>query len=119
MQNANGSFIMTLSDMSVVTAEVKGDETDIVSVKMGQDADGTIDAVPGKVFKGKVTESGSQAVLRTCGLATTQSTASNQEAKDFKVVVTLTNPPENVRPGLNTTAKDSTAHQRNDTDIPI
>src|ERR1700719_1510766 len=28
MQNANGSFIMTLSDMSVVTAEVKGDETD-------------------------------------------------------------------------------------------
>src|SRR2546430_1313960 len=55
---------------------------------------------PGKVFKGKVTEIGSQAVLRTSGLATTQSTASNQEAKDFKVVVTITNPPENVRPGL-------------------
>src|ERR1700720_1159615 len=50
MQNATGSFIMTLSDMSVVTAEVKVDETDIVSVRMGQDADVTIDAVPGKVF---------------------------------------------------------------------
>ncbi len=119
MQNAHGSFIMTLSDMSVVTAEVKVDETDIVSVKMGQDADVTIDAVPGKVFKGKVTEIGSQAVLRTSGLATTQSTASNQEAKDFKVVVTLTNPPENVRPGLSTTAKIKTAEKKNVIAIPI
>jgi len=119
MQNANGSFIMTLSDMSVVTAEVKVDETDIVMVKMGQDADVTIDAVPGKVFKGKVTEIGSQAVLRTSGLATTQSTASNQEAKDFKVVVTLTNPPENVRPGLSTTAKIKTAEKKNVLAIPI
>jgi len=74
IQNSNGSFLMTLSDMSVVTAEVKVDETDIVMVKMGQEADVTIDAVPGKVFKGKVTEIGSQAVLRTSGLATTQST---------------------------------------------
>ena len=119
IQNSNGSFLMTLSDMSIVTAEVKVDETDIVSVKMGQDADVTIDAVPGKVFKGKVTEIGSQAVLRTSGLATTQSTASNQEAKDFKVVVTLTNPPENVRPGLSTTAKIKTAEKKNVLAIPI
>jgi len=119
IQNSNGSFLMTLSDMSVVTAEVKVDETDIVMVKMGQDADVTIDAVPGKVFKGKVTEIGSQAVLRTSGLATTQSTASNQEAKDFKVVVTISNPPENVRPGLSTTAKIKTAERKNVLAIPI
>jgi HlyD family secretion protein len=119
IQNSNGSFLMTLSDMSVVTAEVKVDETDIVMVKMGQDADVTIDAVPGKVFKGKVTEIGSQAVLRTSGLATTQSTASNQEAKDFKVVVTITSPPENVRPGLSTTAKIKTAEKKNVLAIPI
>src|SRR5213082_1535431 len=119
IQNSNGSFLMTLSDMSVVTAAVKVDETDIVNVKMGQEADVTIDAVPGKVFKGKVTEIGSQAVLRTSGLATTQSTASNQEAKDFKVVVTITNPPENVRPGLSTTAKIKTAEKKNVIAIPI
>ncbi len=53
IQNANGSFLMTLSDMSVVTSEVKVDETDIVNVKIGQDADVTIDAVPGKIFQGK------------------------------------------------------------------
>jgi HlyD family secretion protein len=104
MQNATGSFLMTLSDMSVVTAEVKVDETD---------------AVPGKVFKGKVTEIGSQAVLRSSGLATTQTTTSNQEAKDFKVVVTLQSPPDNVRPGLSTTAKIKTAEKKDVVAIPI
>jgi HlyD family secretion protein len=119
IQNSNGSFLMTLSDMSVVTAEVKVDETDIVNVKTGQDADVTIDAVPGKVFKGKVTEIGSQAVLRSSGLATTQSTTSTQEAKDFKVVVTLDRPPDNLRPGLSTTAKIKTAEKKNVLAIPI
>lgn len=119
IQNANGSFLMTLSDMSTVTSEVKVDETDIVNVKTGQDADVTIDAVPGKVFKGKVTEIGSQAVLRSSGLATTQSTTSNQEAKDFKVVVTIENPPDNLRPGLSTTVKIKTAERKNVLTIPI
>jgi HlyD family secretion protein len=105
--------------MSIVTSEVKVDETDIVNVKIGQDADVTIDAIPGKIFKGRVTEIGSQAVLRTSGLATTQSTTSNQEAKDFKVVVTLANPPENLRPGLSTTAKIKTAEKKNVLAIPI
>lgn len=119
IQNSNGSFLMTLSDMSVVTAEVKVDETDIVNVRNGQEADVTIDAIPGKIFKGKVTQIGSQAVLRTSGLATTQSTTSNQEAKDFKVVVTLSDPPQNLRPGLSTTAKIKTASRRNVLAIPI
>jgi HlyD family secretion protein len=119
IQNATGSFLMTLSDMSVVTSEVKVDETDIVNVRIGQEADVTIDAVPGKVFKGKVTEIGSQAVLRTSGLATTQSTTSNQEAKDFKVVVTLENPPDNLRPGLSTTSKIKTAEKKGAIAIPI
>ena len=119
IQNSNGSFLMTLSDMSVVTAEVKVDETDIVNVRNGQEADVTIDAVPGKVFKGKVTEIGSQATLRSSGLATTQSTTSTQEAKDFKVVVTLANPPDNLRPGLSTTAKIKTAEKKNVLAIPI
>src|SRR5438477_334485 len=119
IQNQPGSFIMTLSDMSTVTAEVKVDETDIVSVKLGQDGDVNIDAIPGKVFKGKVTEVGSQAVLRSSGLTTTQTTTSTQEAKDFKVVVTLENPPENLRPGLSTTAKIKTAEKKNVVAIPI
>jgi len=119
IQNASGSFLMTISDMSVVTAEVKVDETDIVNVRNGQTGEVTIDAMPGKTFKGHVTEVGTQAVLRTSGLATTQTTASTQEAKDFKVVVTLENPPDNLRPGLSTTAKIKTAEKKNVLSIPI
>lgn len=119
IQNANGSFLMTLSDMSIVTSEVKVDETDIVNVRNGQIADVTIDAIPGKIFKGTVTEIGSQAVLRSSGLATTQTTTSNQEAKDFKVVVTLESPPENLRPGLSTTARIKTAEKKDVIAIPI
>jgi HlyD family secretion protein len=119
IQNATGSYLMTISDMSVVTSEVMVDETDIVSVKLGEDAEVTIDAIPGKFFKGKVTEVGTQAVLRTSGLASTQSTTGNQEAKDFKVVVTLQNPPDGLRPGLSSTAKITTAQKKNVMTIPI
>lgn len=119
IQNATGSYLMTISDMSVVTSEVMVDETDIVSVKLGEDAEVTIDAIPGKFFKGKVTEVGTQAVLRSSGLASTQSTTGNQEAKDFKVVVTLQNPPDALRPGLSSTAKITTAQKKNVLTIPI
>ena len=119
IQNSSGSFVMTLSDMSAVTAEVKVDETDVDNLRVGQDADVTIDAVPGKIFKGKVTEIGSQAVLRSSGLTTTQTTTSTQEAKDFKVVVTLANPPDNLLPGLSATAKIKTAEKANVVAIPI
>lgn len=119
IQNATGSYLMTISDMSVVTSEVMVDETDIVSVKLGEDAEVTIDAIPGRFFKGKVTEVGTQAVLRSSGLASTQSTTGNQEAKDFKVVVTLQNPPDGLRPGLSSTAKITTAQKKNVMTVPI
>ena len=89
IQNAPGSTLMTLADISVITAEVKVDETDIVNVKLGQPAEVSIDAIPKKKFKGTVTEIGDNALLRSTGVATSQSTGSTQEAKDFKVVVTL------------------------------
>ena len=119
IQNAPGSTLMTLADMSVITAEVKVDETDIVNVKMNQAAEVTIDAMPGKTFKGHVSQIGDNAIVRSTGLATTQSTTGSQEAKDFKVVVTLDNPPQNLRPGLSTTAKITTATKGNVLTVPI
>lgn len=119
IQNSPGSTLMTLADMSVITAEVRVDETDIVNIKLGQDAEISIDAIPGKKFAGKVSEIGNIAILRSSGLATSQTTAGTQEAKDFKVVVTLTNPPENLRPGLSTTAKITTASRQNALAIPL
>ncbi|HEX4039806.1 MAG TPA: efflux RND transporter periplasmic adaptor subunit [Acidobacteriaceae bacterium] len=119
IQNTEGSTLMTLADMSVITAEVKVDETDIVNVAIGQPADVTVDALPGKVFKGHVTEVGDQALLRSTGVATSQSTSGVEEAKDFKVVVTLDGPAGDLRPGLSATAKITTAHRNDAVAIPI
>jgi HlyD family secretion protein len=119
IQNTEGSTIMTIADMSVVTAEVKVDETDIVNIQMGQPADVTVDAIPGKIFKGHVTLVGDQALLRSTGVATSQSTTGTEEAKDFKVVVTLDNPTTELRPGLSTTAKITTAHKNDVLSLPI
>lgn len=120
IQNAEGSTLMTLADMSVITAEVKVDETDIVNIKLGQPADVTIDAFPGKILKGHVTEVGDQALLRTTGVATSQSTTGTEEAKDFKVVVTLDPGADlDLRPGLSCNAKITTANKPNVLSIPI
>src|ERR1700719_1533204 len=120
IQNAVGSNLMTISDMSIVTSEVKVDETDITNVREGQAAEVTIDAVPGKVFKGRVSQVGELAILRTSGqAATTQTTANTQEARDFKVVVTIDNVPASIRPGLSSTAKIQTAQKQAVLTIPI
>jgi HlyD family secretion protein len=122
IQNQVGSVLFQVSDLSVITAEVKVDETDIVNVRLGQPADVTIDAIPNKTFQGHVTEIGQSAVSATTGQTTTTTTTSgttSEEAKDFKVVVKLNNPPPGLRPGLSTTAKITTATRQNAVTIPI
>jgi len=119
IQNSPGSTLMTLADMSVITAEVKVDETDIVNVRLGQPAEVTIDAIPKKIFHGTVSEIGDNAIVRSTGVATSQQTTASEEAKDFKVVVTVTDPPPDLRPGLSTTAKVTTASRTSVLAIPI
>jgi HlyD family secretion protein len=122
IQNTEGSTLMTLADMSIITAEVKVDETDIVNVQLNQPVDVTVDALPGKTFKGHVTLVGDQALLRSTGVATSQSTTGTEEAKDFKVVVTMDGTPDEfreLRPGLSCTAKITTAHKAGILALPI
>jgi len=117
--NLAGSNIMTIADMSLITAELRVDETDIVSVQLNQKADITIDAIPNKTFKGHVIEIGDTAIVRSTGLAASESAVSSQEAKDFKVVIAMDNPPDEVRPGLSCTAKITTATRHQVLTIPI
>ncbi len=119
IQNSASSTIMTIADMSIITAEVNVDETDIVSVKLDQPADVTIDAIPNRTFKGRVIEIGDTAIVRSTGVAASQSQTSSQEAKDFKVKIALDIPEELVRPGLSCTAKIVTATRKDAVAIPI
>jgi HlyD family secretion protein len=119
VQNSAASTIMTIADMSLITAEVKVDETDIINVKLDQQAQVTIDAMPNQTFKGHVVEIGNTAILRSTGLAASSSTTANQEAKDFKVVIAIDNPPDDIRPGLSCTGNIVTATRVHALTIPI
>jgi HlyD family secretion protein len=119
IQSSSSSTIMTIADMSVITAEVNVDETDIVSVNLDQAADVTIDAIPDRTFKGRVIQVGDTAIVRSTGVAASQSTTSSQEAKDFKVTIALDIPETLVRPGLSCTAKITTATRPHVLSIPI
>jgi HlyD family secretion protein len=119
IQSSTASTIMTIADMSEITAEVRVDETDIVSVALGQQAEVSIDAIPNRTFRGRVTEIGDTALVRSTGVAASQSQTSTQEAKDFKVVVVLDVPEDRIRPGLSCTAKITTATRHDVLTIPI
>lgn len=119
IQNSPGSTLMTVADTSLITAEVKVDESDVVNVQLGQPAEITIDAMPKQKFKGVVSEIGGNAVLRSTGVSTAQTTSSGQEAKDFKVVIALQDSPPNLHPGLSATARITTAKKSAVLAIPI
>jgi HlyD family secretion protein len=110
-QSFQPTVIMTVADLSVMEVEILVDETDIRNVKLGQAAEVRVDALEDMKLAGEVTEIGSSAIPRgqTGATATsaTSTTTANQ-AKDFKVTVTLKNPPVSLRPGLNATADITT-----------
>lgn len=111
--NNPGTVMLTIADLSVMEVEVEVDETDVIGVVLGQDANVRVDALPGVIFKGKVTEIGSSAIQKTTVGATTQ------ESKDFKVVVTLEDPSHRLKPGLSASADVVVAERQNVPAVPI
>src|SRR5206468_11748388 len=118
IQNQPGTTLMTIADMSIITAEVKVDETDIVNVRLGQEARIKVDALGDRMLLGHVTEIGNSALARTTP-STIGTSGTGQEAKDFKVVITLDDPPPELRPGLSCTATIETATRQQLVTAPI
>src|SRR6266568_4585645 len=118
IQNQPGTTLMTIADLSIITAEVKVDETDIVNVRLGQEARIKVDALGDRMLLGHVTEIGNSALARTTS-STIGTSGTGQEAKDFKVVVTLDDPPPELRPGLSCTATIQTATREQILTAPI
>jgi HlyD family secretion protein len=112
MNNA-GTQLLTVADMSIVEAELEVDETEIPSVKIGQRAKVTIDAISGETFPGKVTEIGNSP------LQTAAQEQAGQQATNFKVVVTLDKAPEAVRPGFTCSAEITTGTRTQAVAVPI
>jgi|CXWL01.1.fsa_nt_gi HlyD family secretion protein len=115
MNNA-GTVLLTVADMSVIQAEIEVDETDIPAVALGQAAVVTIDAVPNRTFKGRVTEIGNSPIQTATAGQTGGGTA---QATNFKVVVTIEDQVPDVRPGFTCTAEITTATRADVVAVPI
>lgn len=119
VQNQPGTNLMTIADLSVITAEVKVDETDIVNVKVGQEAKIKVDALGDKFLMGHVSEVGNSALNKSGTQSGNGNNGGGQEAKDFKVVIILDEPSAELRPGLSCTATIITANSKQVLSIPI
>jgi HlyD family secretion protein len=109
--NNPGTVLMTIADLSTIEAEVEVDETEVISIKTGQSAMVTLDAFPDTSYAGIVTEVGNSPIL--------SSSVSGQQGVDFKVVITVTDTIQHVRPGLSADSEVIAARAGNALAIPI
>lgn len=106
-----GTEILTVADLSQIEAQVNVDENDVVLISVGDTAKIHVDAFPAKTFKGVVTQIGNSAVTK--GLGT------QDEVVNFEVRIRLTNPDNNIRPGMSCDADIETETKQNILTVPI
>jgi HlyD family secretion protein len=109
--NNPGTVLLTIADLSEIEAEVRVDETEVVLVKLGQEAIVRLDAHPDTTYRGVVTEVGNSAIRAQVGLG--------QESVDFKVVVAIKDSIPGIRPGLSASVDITVAHVDQALAIPI
>ncbi|MEO8358537.1 MAG: efflux RND transporter periplasmic adaptor subunit, partial [Vicinamibacteria bacterium] len=118
-QSFSPTVLCVVADLSVMEVEILVDETDIRNLALGQQSEVRVDALDGTIIKGEVTEIGSSAIPRGAAAAAGSNVNNSNQAKDFKVTVTLKDPPASLRPGLNATADVITARREGVIAAPI
>lgn len=113
--NNPGSLLLTVADLGEMEAAVKVDETDVPHISHGDSASVKIDAFPDQTFTGRVTQIANSAIQ---GQGTAAAGQQNQSV-DFEVVITLDNPPAELRPDLSATAEIITETRDNALSVPI
>jgi HlyD family secretion protein len=116
--NNPGTVLLTISDLSVMEADLAVDETDIPRLAVGQKAVLTIDAYPDETFEGTLREVGSSPI-RPGSDAATRTGSVTTEAIDFEVKVRLAEPPPGSRPGFSVSAEIETGRVENVPVVPI
>jgi HlyD family secretion protein len=110
IQNQPGTTLMTISDLSVIDAEVKVAEADVLRLAQGQPATVTLEAVSGAKFAGRVVAIGASALPpQGAGAA----------AREFRVVIRLDDPSLALRPGLTCDAEILADEKRDVVTAPL
>jgi HlyD family secretion protein len=103
--------ILVVADLSVMEAQVNVDENDIVSVALGQEAEIEVDALLDQTLKGVVSEIANSANVAGAG--------SSDQKTEFEIKITITSPPEALRPGMTATAEVFTKTNESALSVPI
>ena len=103
--------IMIISNLTGMEALVDVDENDIVSLQLGDSAKIEVDALPGKIFKGVVSEMANSAKVNDIGSA--------DQKTEFEVKVRITKPSEKLRPGMTASSDIVTEVKDNILAVPI
>ncbi|HYW69354.1 MAG TPA: efflux RND transporter periplasmic adaptor subunit, partial [bacterium] len=109
--NAPGTVIMTISDLSSMEVEIEIDETDIVDVVIGQDAEVEVEALVDTLLPGTVTEVGNSGITSMAG--------TQEEVTNFLVTVLVSDTHEALRPGMTATVEITTAEHVDALNVPI
>jgi HlyD family secretion protein len=109
--NNPGTVLLTVADLSRMKVEADVDETDVATVRIGQEATVKVDALPDTTLIGHVTQIANSPLI---------SGAETQEQEtNFKVDVTIDLPPPTLRPGMTADVEIRTARQDSVLAVPI
>jgi HlyD family secretion protein len=104
-------IILVLADLSAMEARINVDENDIVSIAIGQEAEIEVDALPGQVLKGVVSE--------IANSANTSGAGSTDQKTEFEIKIGIQDPPGTLRPGMTAAADVFTRTEESALSVPI
>jgi len=115
--------LLTIADMSAINIEVKVDETSIDRVDVGQKAKIKVDAFGDEELVGEVSQKTPLAVGKSQTNGGLSTNINVQEAKEFRVVISLKDLPQDVkdglRPGMSATAEITTKTVNDVISVPL
>ncbi|MDH3216956.1 MAG: efflux RND transporter periplasmic adaptor subunit [Candidatus Krumholzibacteria bacterium] len=103
--------ILVISDLSEMEAQVNVDENDIVSVAIGQQAEIEVDALLDQILNGVVSEIANSANIAAAGSA--------DQKTEFEIKISITDPPQSLRPGMTASAEVFTKTNESALSVPI
>jgi HlyD family secretion protein len=111
------TLFVIAEDLSKMKLEVAIDEADVGEVKVGQKADFTVDAFPGRTFPATITRVDLGSNLTVSSASSTSTTASTTattgQVVSYAADLTVANPSLQLRPGMTATADIVTSDKRN------
>ena len=115
------TLFVIAEDLTKMKLEVAIDEADVGSVKLGQRANFTVDAFPGKTFPAVITrvDLGSNLTVSSAtASSSTTTTSTTGQVVSYAADLTVSNPTLELRPGMTATADIVTSDRKNVLLIP-